>query len=191
MSDLLAHLNAWAGVGALVAAALALAALLWAWQLHRRVRVVTPDMRRFVREMEGKSFEAAVSGLLASLQSSTERLTTLEQHAEQTDRVLRRSVQKVGCVRYDADDEIGGALSFALALLDGNLNGLLLTSIHSFRECRLYMRPVAEGRCALPLIPEEEQALEEAKRHGESGEQPQTTVQPAAHGGRMTRSRRR
>jgi len=191
MNALLAQLNAWAGVGAVVAIALSLGALLWAWRLHRRVRVVSPDMRRFVREMEGKSFEAAVGDLLGALQTSAERLTALEQHAEQTDRLLRRSVQKVGCVRYDADEEIGGALSFALALLDGNLNGLVLTSIHTFRECRLYMRPVAEGRCALPLIPEEEQALEEAKRHGDAGEQPHTTVQPAAHGGRMTRSRRR
>ncbi len=190
MNGLLAHLDAWAGLLALVAVVLSGGALVWVAALRRRVRLVTPDMRRFVREMKGKSFEEATGALLGVLQQNAQSLGHLGVRTDHLERVQQRCVQKVGCVRYDADDEMGGAVSFALALLDGNLNGIILTSVHTFSECRLYMRPVAQGHCALPLNPEEQQALDEAKQHGGEREQPRTVVQPGPGAKRGRRSRK-
>jgi len=74
------------------------------------------------------------------------------------DTVLRR----VALVRYDAFDTLGGRLSFSLAILDNNGNGITLTSIASPSDTRLYAKSLSRGAAEHPLSPEEEQAVKAA-----------------------------
>lgn len=70
--------------------------------------------------------------------------------------------QKVGIVRYDAFREMGGKLSFSIALLDKNNNGFLLNSVHSTTGCYTYTKEIQDGKCYIDLGDEEQEALKKA-----------------------------
>lgn len=73
-----------------------------------------------------------------------------------------KAFQKVGIVRYDAYQQMGGLLSFSLALLDENNNGFILNSVHSTEGCYTYTKEVKNGECKIELGNEERVALEQA-----------------------------
>ncbi len=58
---------------------------------------------------------------------------------------MEGSYQKVGIVKYNAFQEMGGQLSFALTLLDENDNGWLLILMHIQEECYLYIKEIVKG----------------------------------------------
>lgn len=75
---------------------------------------------------------------------------------------ISKAFQKVGIVRYDAYQHMGGLLSFSLALLDENNNGFILNSVHSTEGCYTYTKEVKNGECKIELGNEERVALEQA-----------------------------
>ena len=77
---------------------------------------------------------------------------------------LQLTVAGVGLVRYNAFRETGSDLSFSLALLDRNLDGMVLTSLFGREESRCYGKPVKGGQSTHLLSEEEIQALNEASR---------------------------
>lgn len=72
--------------------------------------------------------------------------------------------QKVGLVKYDAFNEMGGKLSFCLVLLDENDTGFLLNSIHNTSGCFCYAKKIKNGKCELALGEEEQLAVDKATR---------------------------
>jgi hypothetical protein len=74
----------------------------------------------------------------------------------------RHMVQRVGIVRFNPFEETGGNQSFVVALLDGDSNGVLLTSLHARAGTRVYLRTVVGGRCDVTLSAEETEALRQA-----------------------------
>ncbi len=75
---------------------------------------------------------------------------------------LESSIQKVGIIKYDAFNQMGGKLSFCLALLDENNNGFILNSVHGTEGCYTYTKKIEKGQCDISLGKEEEEALKEA-----------------------------
>ena len=88
----------------------------------------------------------------------TELARTVALLGDQVATALRR----VALVRYDAFDDLGGRLSFSLALLDEHGNGITLTSITSPSDTRLYAKSLTGGVGEHTLSPEEEQAVRAA-----------------------------
>ena len=74
----------------------------------------------------------------------------------------RHAVQRVGLVRYNPFEDTGGNQSFAMALLDADANGVVLTSLHSRQATRVYLRTIIAGRCDAALSAEEAEALRQA-----------------------------
>lgn len=72
-------------------------------------------------------------------------------------------LRHLSVVRYDAFDDMGGRLSWSLALLDDGGDGVVLTSIHGRSDARTYAKSVAGWNCDQQLSPEEEQAITGAK----------------------------
>lgn len=75
----------------------------------------------------------------------------------------RGALRQVALVRYDAFDEMGGHLSWSLALLDDNGDGVVMTSIHGRSEARTYAKSVTAWRSDQQLSPEETEAIESAR----------------------------
>ena len=70
--------------------------------------------------------------------------------------------KKVGIVKYDAFNEMGGKLSFALAMLDKSNNGYLINAMHSREGCYTYIKEIVKGESYITLCDEEKKALMEA-----------------------------
>lgn len=75
----------------------------------------------------------------------------------------RDALKHLSVVRYDAFGDMGGHLSWSLALLDDGGNGVVLTSIHGRSEARSYAKSIADWSCEQQLSPEEEEALAHAR----------------------------
>ena len=74
-----------------------------------------------------------------------------------------RALRDIAIVRYDALQEMSGQLSFSLALLNAQGDGIVLTSINGRAETRTYAKAVVAGNAAQPLSPEEEEAVRTAR----------------------------
>lgn len=117
----------------------------------------------FMKDTDGASLEQAfiekfesMDGLIAKARKTDQRLAKIEE-------TLLAAYQKIGIVKYDAFHEMGGKLSFALALLDDKNNGFLINCMHSTREgCYTYIKEVENGECSVILAEEEKQAIDMA-----------------------------
>ena len=98
-----------------------------------------------------------------------ERVESLEEGEEMTRAALtaikdnlKITYQKKGLVKYDAFREMSGALSYSLALLDKENNGVLISSMYSREGCYTYAKDVKNGKCKINLSEEEAEALKQA-----------------------------
>ena len=76
----------------------------------------------------------------------------------------------MGMVKYDAFNEMGGKLSFALALLDNRNNGFLINAMHSREGCYTYVKEIINGESYINLGEEEKKELDKAI-NSESGDE--------------------
>lgn len=81
--------------------------------------------------------------------------------AELRDAVVR-SIRNVGIVRFDAFEDLGGRLSFAVALLDEEGSGVVLSSINGRQETRIYAKPIERGESSINLSQEESESIRRA-----------------------------
>lgn len=88
--------------------------------------------------------------------------------AEQAD-LRRLALQKIGLVRYNAFEEMGGQLSFSAALLDDKGDGLVITSINGRTETRTYAKPIVGLVSTHNLSDEEREAIAVAASAKEIG----------------------
>jgi uncharacterized protein YoxC len=95
----------------------------------------------------------------ARLREETARLHT-EIRQLREDR--RGVVSRIALVRYDAFDDMGGALSFSAALLDDHRHGMVISAINGRSETRCYAKPVVDGRSEHTLSSEEDEAISAA-----------------------------
>lgn len=73
------------------------------------------------------------------------------------------ALRHLSVVRYDAFGDVGGHLSWSLAVLDDAGHGVVLTSIHGRSEARTYAKSISSWSCEQQLSPEEEEAIEHAR----------------------------
>ena len=76
--------------------------------------------------------------------------------------ILARTTNKIGIVKYDAFPDVGGKLSFALAMLDESNSGFVLNAIHSREGCYTYVKEIVKGESYIVLGQEEKEALRQA-----------------------------
>ncbi len=142
---------------ALLAVVVGVVALIRIRRLHRAYSLLQSDgsADSFVDAVGRQTRE--VAGLRQDVQSARSRLD-----AVQSD--LAAALRHVAVVRYDAFGDMGGRLSFSVALLDDAADGLVLTSINGRTETRTYSKGVKAGTSEASLSPEEEQAVSFAMR---------------------------
>jgi hypothetical protein len=152
-----------AGWIAIAAGAVAVVALVIAVILHMRLRRVRAAQLTLQGSGGGDLIDFAVSlqgrvdGLHRALDDLTANLGRLERRIDST-------VSRVSVVRYDAYENTGGHQSASVALLDASRTGVVLTAIQGRDYARIYVKELGDGRAAVSLSPEEQQAVERAMR---------------------------
>ena len=118
--------------------------------------------RTYDRFMRGKDMESMEETVLVQF----ERIEALEKSNEEKDRQiesifenLQHVYQKTGLVKYDAFREMSGKLSYAVALLDKEDNGILVNSMYSREGCYSYVKTISGGKCSIEMSEEEQKAL--------------------------------
>jgi len=121
--------------------------------------------RKFDFFMRGRD-AANLEGLIMEEKRNIEDLQDADEYNKENmrsmNRNIRASFQKVGIVRYDAFDGMGGKMSFSMALLDYTNTGIVLNCMHAREGCFLYVKEVDGGTTDTPLGIEERAALEKA-----------------------------
>ncbi len=80
------------------------------------------------------------------------------------DRDISECIQKIGTVRYNAFTDVGGDLSFAMALLDREDNGIVLNGIYGSESSNIYAKPLRNGKSTYQLSEEEKYAIDLARQ---------------------------
>ena len=74
----------------------------------------------------------------------------------------KKTLQKIGIVRFNPFKEMGGEQSFAIAVLDASDNGIVITSLYGQDSNRIYAKPIGNGKSSYSLSKEEEKAVNKA-----------------------------
>ena len=112
---------------------------------------------------DGKTLEESWKERFAELDAVVKITKQNRQELKEMSRVLSANYQKFGIIKYDAFNEMGGKLSFSLALLNEANDGFVLNAVHSREGCYTYVKDIIAGNSVILLSPEEKEALEIAK----------------------------
>ena len=96
-----------------------------------------------------------VDSLIASNNKNEELIKVLSQN-------MKYTYQKMGLIKYDAFHEMGGKLSFSLAMLDVRNNGFIINAMHTREGCYTYIKEIVDGNSIIVLSEEEQEALKRA-----------------------------
>lgn len=112
--------------------------------------------------MSGKDLETLIQEYLSKVALHEKDLQKHQLQLEKIEKKMGKVVGSADIVRFNAFDDMGSDLSFALALLNQEGNGAILTSIHSRDEVRVYGKPVQAGDSNYPLSTEERAVIQQA-----------------------------
>ena len=147
-------------VVALVAAVVLLGA--WVAWLQRSEAVLRRRLRRVLPQGESGGIDEILDRQLKSVESLSERVDALNKLHHELEHLSQRTIQKVAVIRYNPFADTGGDQSFAIALLDSLGNGVVVSSLHSRTDTRVFAKPVTSGRSKFQLSDEEQDAIKKA-----------------------------
>ena len=131
--------------------------------LSVRISKQKKRLNKFMEGSDAKSLEQIIQSRLDDFDNLKSSITSIEKRVDTLEETMLTTYRKSAIVKYDAFKEMGGKLSFAVALLNENNNGFIINSMHSSREgCFTYVKEIINGKSFVTLADEEKQALEEA-----------------------------
>jgi hypothetical protein len=134
--------------------------VLWqAFKLHRLDRV----RREFFSSGLGKNLEQVLVDQNRSITKINQDLKELDESLARLYKDNQQNIQKIGFLRYNPFDDAGGNISFVLALLNAQDEGIVISSLHGREGTRVYAKSVKNGLSESKLTEEEMQAIKEAK----------------------------
>ena len=110
----------------------------------------------------GENIEEDLENYMYRVERVEKQNMEIRNLVDSIDKNLESCIQKIGIVRYNAFKDTGSDLSFALAMLDENNNGVVLNGIYSREMSNIYAKPVENGKSSYTLSEEEKMALEKA-----------------------------
>lgn len=121
--------------------------------------------KKYEKFMKGKDSKSLEQDIIALFEDNKFIKNENEKNRKDIREILRRMeycYQKIGLVKYDAFQQMGGKLSFCLCLLDNKNSGFILNSVHSSDGCYSYTKEIKKGESELSLGEEEKKALDMA-----------------------------
>ena len=121
--------------------------------------------KKYAKFMQGKNAGSLEEDIITLYEDNKFIKSNVETNRENIKELFEKhktTFQKMGLVKYDAFKEMGGKLSFTLALLDESNDGFLINSVHSSDGCYSYTKRITNGDSQIPLSNEEKVAVERA-----------------------------
>ena len=120
--------------------------------------------KKFMGGKDAKTLEKKIESIIEDNKIIINLSNENKKDIREIKKEIEYSYNKVGIVKYDAFKQMGGMLSFSLALLNEKNNGFILNSVHSTEGCYTYIKQVKAGLCDIDLSNEEKDALSQAMK---------------------------
>lgn len=128
----------------------------------RKRRELELRLRRFTRGSGGDNLEDTMLRMFDEHEEIHQILDREDREIDEIQDRLRNAIQKVGVIKYDAFNQMGGNLSSSIALLNENNDGVIINTVQSVDGCYSYVKQIRDGRPDVDLGKEENEALEQA-----------------------------
>jgi hypothetical protein len=147
----------WVGLAAIM-----LLLALWLLALQIRLNRATARYRQLTQGVEQGNLEDALAHHAATLATVAERTDDINTRLGTVEKGLAGAVQRIGIVRFNPFNDTGGDQSFSIALLDARGDGLVLSSLFSRSDTRVFAKPIQAGGSKYTLSEEESRAIKVA-----------------------------
>ncbi len=119
--------------------------------------------KKFMEKLgNGKNLEEDLETYMYRVDKVERQNAEISNQMQDMEKNLVKSIKKVGIIRYNAFKDVGSDLSFALALLDDQNNGVVLNGIYAREMSNIYAKPIENGKSNYVLSEEESQAIQKA-----------------------------
>ena len=145
------------GLGVLVIVMYAIIINLW-----MNVSYMKKRYRKMMTGVDGQNLERMLIGHIEETQHVVEEQKRIDAENKAIQDLLQKALTRVGVVRFRAFEDMGSDLSYAVALLDSDNSGVILSSIFGREDSRSYVKPIEKGQSTYTLTDEEHQALQKA-----------------------------
>ena len=130
---------------------------------YARISKMNKNNKEFMQKLgTGKDIGEDLDNYMERIIELEQALSETHSYCKQLENKMKNCVQKIGVVRYNAYNDAGNDLSFAVALLDEKNNGIVFNGIYSREMSNIYAKPIADGRCEYNITKEENEALKKA-----------------------------
>ncbi len=136
--------------------------LVWVTLISYNLGLLRRSQRILSRGKTDSSLQDILAQHFVRVDGLEDRIEHLEYNLDALHNLQLNTIQRIGLVRYDAFDDMGGELSFALALLNEHGDGIIMSTITGRQENRTYTKQVVKGRAAIQSSAEEDAAIKQA-----------------------------
>lgn len=131
-----------------------------------RIKNLEDKYYSFIAKFDGnRSIEEVMNNYMKMVKNVNEDNKIIKANILNVERQLNMCVQNIGMVRYNAFDDVGSELSFAIAMLDNDDNGFVINSIYGRTSSNVYAKTIENGTSKVTLSDEEIKAVNKAKEH--------------------------
>lgn len=127
-----------------------------------KTRKIMRKYKRLMRGVDNKNLEALLMHHLDRVKNNELKIQDLEHLYKNIAKELESCVQRIGIIRYNPFEQMGSDLSFSVAFLDKNNNGVVLTGLFTRNSSSIYAKPIENGTSTYPLSQEEIEAINKA-----------------------------
>lgn len=130
--------------------------------LYYNLNYMKKRYKKMMTGVDGANIERMMIGCIDSIKAINNENEKLWAETKEIKDLLQRAVTRMAIVRFRAFEDMGGDLSYAVAMLDSNNNGVIMSSIFAREDSRSYAKPIVNGQSTYALTKEEEEALQQA-----------------------------
>lgn len=161
MADFSQTITNYSPVFSVVFLVLGILLIVWNIILHSILKKIKNSQNTLFSGDPTKNIEKIVLDQKEELKNLDTEVQELYDVTDKINRLTRKSIHKVGVVRFNPFKDIGGNQSFSIAFMDADNNGLVLSSLHTREGNRTYAKTITSGESAkFPLTEEEKSAIE-------------------------------
>ena len=125
------------------------------------LKKINKNYKTFMKKIgNGNNLEEMLQKYINRVEEVSGENKEILNYCDRLDKEISLSIKKIGIIRYNAFKDTGSDLSFALALLNDNNDGVLLNGIYSREMSNIYAKQVTQGKANVKISDEEKQALE-------------------------------
>lgn len=124
-----------------------------------RLNKLSRIYKTLTRGTQNKNLEEIIQSQTRLLEMTLEKMHQFEERLLEVEKLAGQSLHKYNLVRFNAFHDVGGELSFALALLNQQGDGLVISSIYGREDARVYAKALKKGQAASQMSAEEQKAI--------------------------------